>query len=353
VLQQTLFNIPVPGENMARTKPKPKTSGQKAREAFAHGAPSTGTEAQQAIPIATHHFEQRYLFAFAPQAEVLQHVRTQSLKEDQEFLPSILAAWGELQPRVADLLQREVGLADKIHIADVPDAHNARLAAFAADPLFQKTFQTLPSTFALVEVDKLIAPQRTVNLDYVKRLSKSFPQAPTAQELLEICVAPTRSMDPIQHLELGPNMHVFSSPNSDIRLLGSFLKKLTPEDSQYALMGGLPAAAIITFVGYGGSPINVLHAGSRVVLNNGFHRVFALRSLGVKEIPVVMQEVRNVQLEFPQVVAGLPREYLLGAPRPVMMKDYFEPDFAITLRVQERIRLVTLGLSSSQHDVPV
>jgi hypothetical protein len=62
----------------------------------------------------------------------------------------------------------------------------------------------------------------------------------------------------------------------------------------------------------------------------------------VQEVPVVVQEVHNVDLEFPPMVATLPKEYLLNAPRPVMMKDFFEPDFAITLRVQERIRLVTL-----------
>jgi len=300
----------------------------------------------------THFFEQRYLFAFAPQAEVLHHLRTQSLKADQELLPSIMSALAEVQPRVADILQNEVGLADTVQVTDLPSTYNEKLATIAADALFQKTFRMLPSSFALVEVDKLIAPQRTVNLNYVKRLTGKFPKTPTLDDLIDICLAPTRSMDPIQHLELGPNMHVFSSPNSDIRILGSFVKDLVPHDLQYAVSGGLPTNAIITFVGYGGSPVNVLRAGSRVVLNNGFHRVFALRSLGVRQIPVVLQEVRDRQLEFPPTVVGLPREYLLDAPRPVMIKDFFEPDFVITLRVQERIRLVTVGINSSQHDVP-
>ncbi len=159
-------------------------------------------------------------------------------------------------------------------------------------------------------------------------------------------------MDPIQHLEIGPNTHVFSSPNSDIRFLGAFVKQLTSEDFDYAVMGGLPAAAIIAFIGYGGAPINVLHAGNRLVLNNGFHRVYALRSMGITEIPVVVQHVRNVQLEFPSVVAGLPKEYLLNVSRPVLIKDFFEQDFAITLRARERIRMVTVGVALSQHDVP-
>lgn len=312
---------------------------------------TAGAPAQ--APSICHHFEQQYLFAFATQGEVLQYLRTQSLKQDQELIPSIMRAWEELQPRVHDLMQREGALADTISVVPVPDAHHDRLNAFAADPLFQKTFHALPSSFAIVDADKLIAPQRTVNLDYVRRLAAGFPKSPTLEQLIGICVSPTRTMDPIQHLELGPNAHVFSSPNADIRILGSFVKDLKAEDLQYAVMGGLPTAAVITFVGYGGSPINVLRAANRVILNNGFHRVYALRTIGVREIPVVLQEIRNSQLEFPPVVAGLPREYLLGAARPVMIKDFFEADFAITLRMQNRIRQVTIGINSSQHDVPV
>jgi len=159
-------------------------------------------------------------------------------------------------------------------------------------------------------------------------------------------------MDPIQHLEVAANTHVFSSPNSDIRFLGAFVKHLTYEDLEYAVLGGLPAAAIIASIGYGGALVNVIRVGNRVVLNNGFHRVYALRSMGVTEIPVVVQQVQNMQLEFPEQVAGLPKAYLLGVPRPVLMKDFFEPEFAITLKVRERIKIVTVGIGLNQHEVP-
>jgi len=182
--------------------------------------------------------------------------------------------------------------------------------------------------------------------------SPKYPKEPTLDELLDICVSPKREMEPIQHLEVAPNTHVFSSPNSDVRFLGAFVKQLAHEDLEHAVFGGLPAAAVIAFVGYGGAPINVFICGNRVVLNNGFHRVFALRSMGVAEIPVVIQQVSNPQLEFPPQVAGLPREYLLGVSRPVVMKDFFEEGFAITLRVRERLRAVTLGIGCNQHDIP-
>lgn len=304
------------------------------------------------IPIGTHHFLQRYLLAFATQAEVLHHVRTQALEEEKHRLPDILRIWSELQSRVTNLIQTEIGLADAMVVEDMPDEYRSELETIAADPLFQKTFSNLPTGFAIVQIDKLVAPQRTVNLDYVDRLTAKLPKSPTMRELLDFCVSHKREMDPIQHLEIAPNTHVFSSPNSDIRFLGAFVKNLTDEDLKYAVSGGLPAAAIIAFIGYGGAPLNAFLAGKRVVLNNGFHRVYALRSLGVARIPIVIQQIRNVQLEFPQVVAGLPKEYLLNVPRPVLIKDFFEPEFAITLKVRERIKMVTLGIGVNQHDVP-
>ena len=63
------------------------------------------------------------------------------------------------------------------------------------------------------------------------------------------------------------------------------------------------------------------------------------------EIPVVIQRVGNPQLEFPPQVAGLPKEYLLGSPRPVVMEDFFENGSAITLKVRDRLKMVTLGIA--------
>ena len=170
--------------------------------------------------------------------------------------------------------------------------------------------------------------------------------------LIDVCLSPTREMPPIRHLEILNNTHVFSSDNLDIRFLGAFYKKLTADDSQYAALGGLPSAAIISFVGYGGNPVNVFHFQNRLVLNNGFHRVYALRSLGVERVPVVVQLINNFQLEFPSQVAGLPREYLIGAARPVLMKDFFHDGFCIMLKAKKRMRTVTLQTGVSQFDVP-
>lgn len=310
------------------------------------------TPASIPVRVGTHFVRQEYLFAFATQAEVLHYLRTQTVNEELLRLQDVMQSWLEVQPRVADLSRLEAGIADTMRVSEIPGEYQAKVERFATDNLFRKSFSQLPVRFALVEIDKLIAPQRTVNLDYVAKLVEKFSGDPSLDDLLDFCVSPKREMEAIQHLEVGPNAHVFSSPNSDIRFLGAFLKQLTNEDLEHAVGGGLPAAAVISFVGYGAAPVNVFRWQNRVVLNNGFHRVYALRSLGVREIPVVVQCVSNPQLEFPPQVVGLPKEYLLGTVRPVIMKDFFEPGFTTTVKVRDRLKMVSIQIGGNQHDIP-
>ena len=317
------------------------------KEIISSQAPQAGP-----IKVATHSFRQQYLFAFATQAEVLQYVRTQTLPEETLRLQEIFSMWKSIQPRVEEVICKENGLADTIELKEIPAVHEKKVAAFFTDPLFQRTFSQLRVAAGLIEIDKLVAAQRTVNLDYIDRLVASYPSNPEIDQLLDICISPKRSMEPIQHLEVAPNTHVLSSPNADLRFLGAFFKPLSPEDLEHAVHGGIPVAGVMAFVGYGAAPVNVFVHKNRVVLNNGFHRVYALRSMGVREIPVVIQHVARPEFEFPPQVAGLPREYLLGAERPVLMKDFFEEGFVVPLRVRERLKMITISIGLNQHEVP-
>lgn len=110
---------------------------------------------------------------------------------------------------------------------------------------------------------------------------------------------------------------------------------------------------IVLFVGLGASAMNALAAGKRIVLNNGFHRAYALRSLGITHIPLVVQKIANPQLEFPAVVANLPKEYLLGSQRPALMKDFFDPSLTRRLRVKARNKVVQVQWNASQFALPI
>lgn len=337
--------------------PIPPKRGPRKGVARATSAPATvaGPAATPSVAIGTNFRRQKYLLAFAAQPEVRNHLRTQAAKENPARVREIMDVWTRAQPRVQALMQTEAGLLANSPLSDLPAEHHQRVERMLDSDLFRKTFQH-QTMVAMVEIDRLIAPQRTVDLDYVDQIAAAFPEDLTDEALIRICLSLEREMAPIQHLELAASgtgsMHVFSSPSFDLRFLGAFVKELTPEDLSFAEWGGIPAAAIISFVGYGASPVNVFYAGTRAVLNNGFHRVYALRSRGVEKIPVVVQLAHNVPMEFPPQVAGLPREYLLGYQRPVLMKDFFEADLSVVMNVQRRMRVVQIHVSAGAHDVP-
>ena len=155
-------------------------------------------------------------------------------------------------------------------------------------------------------------------------------------------------------MQSAPNLLTFSSTNGDFRFIGGFHKeKLTDDDLKYCLGGGLPVSAIILFVGYGSRSINVLHANNRLILNNGFHRVYALKRKGVTKIPAVVQKIGNPDLEFPQAILGLTKDYLLQHPRPVLVKDFFINDLTTVLKKKSTIMSVRVQWGYDQMPMAV
>jgi hypothetical protein len=217
--------------------------------------PAKGTDIP-AISVGTSSVTQKYLFAFATQLEVRQYFRTQAIPSEGKNVQAIVQSWSDIQPKVQALTIAEAGLADTMSVESLPQDSVAELTAMVDNELVRKSF-SLPFGVAMVEIDKLVAGQRTVSLDFVKKLKEGLPEKPELSDMAKLCLSSERELAPIQHLELGPNSHMFTSPSVDLRFLGAFLKDdLSGSDMSHAQMGGVPAAAIIAFVGYGAYPVN-------------------------------------------------------------------------------------------------
>ena len=90
-----------------------------------------------------------------------------------------------------------------------------------------------------------------------------------------------------------------------------------------------------------------------MVLNNGFHRMYTLGGMGVKYASVVAQKISNPSFEPPPTVAGFPKEYLIGNPRPVLMKDFFDEELVRTIHRKPRMPSVQVVWSAQQSVVPI
>jgi hypothetical protein len=296
----------------------------------------------------------RYLYGVCTQPEVISFLRSQCILKDEAELKAILADWRTSASAFASATSTlNFGdLPETIEVKDFPAREVKLLEKVVEDPLFQKSFSMLPQSFKIVEIDKIVAGQRYVNLDYVENLAATIPKNPDLEFLVRFCLLKKSDAPAPAELALAPNAYGFRSESTDFRFLGGYPKPLGPDDIAAAVGGGEPVAAIVLLVGYGSPQVNLFQVGNRMILNNGFHRLFALRSKGILHAPVVVQQITNVDLELPPLIAGLPSQYQVRAPRPSMMKDFLNPEFVREVRMKSRDKNVQIQWNANQVDIP-
>src|SRR5258706_520228 len=117
---------------------------------------------------------------------------------------------------------------------------------------------------------------------------------------------------------------------------------------------GRPMAILGIAIGYGSNFLNVLHVENRLVLANGSHRAYALRDLGITEIPCLVQRVtRRDELELVASgdLASTPDRYLKST-RPPMLRDYFDPALRKIVPVYRKNRVTRIQFGVEQTDMP-
>lgn len=291
------------------------------------------------------------LFGALTQGEISNYIRLNCIKEEIENIEETLKEWRIASKNFHELIKTEGDIVDSIKIEEINSKFSNKLQEISNDKLFKKTFSALPIDFKMVEIDKLIATQRNVNLDYVQKLKEGFPKELSDADLIEICLSVEREKDEIKEGFTASNEYTFSCANPDFRFLGGFPKPVTEEDIKASFTGGLPIASITLLVGYGGVPINIIAVGNRMILNNGFHRVFALKERGIDFIPVVVQHVSNPDLEFPTML--LPKDYLIKHERPCIIKDFFDNKLIRKFKVKQNLKNVKISWGAIQDSTPI
>jgi hypothetical protein len=108
---------------------------------------------------------------------------------------------------------------------------------------------------------------------------------------------------------------------------------------------GVPKYVVAIAVGYGANFLAAAHVEGRLILWNGSHRAYALRAAGHTHVPCLIKGVsRRDELEAegqPDVNAN-PERYLT-APRPPILRDYFDDQLRLIAHVQPTVRQVQVA----------
>ncbi len=296
--------------------------------------------------------EHVFLAGRPPLGEYLGFLSSMTVEGQTADLRPLAEEWRKANDHILDLEKKEAGLADNPPITIITAAANPLIASVHADPMFQRSFAIVPTEIGLVELDRLVVFQKHINLGHVERLKTTLGPSPTDEAIFRFCLPFDHPAPEVRSMRIAQNAYAFVSPSEDFR----FHKPVVLKPGQ--ITGYSPRGPIVSVVGlvvgYGSNYLNAIHAENRLVLNNGSHRAFTLREVGIKYAPCVIQHVsRRDEIE----VVGTndlqvnPDRYLKG-PRPPLLKDYFDPKLRKVVRVPRKLRQVRITFGKEELDVP-
>jgi hypothetical protein len=291
----------------------------------------------------------RYMFGVSTQLELNNFLEVCSI-DTETRKREIRTEWARAADVFEGLRRTEAGEADTLTSRQLSPGWDARISELASDPVFASTFANYPVTFEEVEIGKLVACQRSVHAEYVQKLEANLQEI--RGDLFRFCLRPDEDTTPVVVGRTGPSSFTASSENPGLRFLGGYEQPYRAGLLDVQSPAGQPLRAIILILGYGGSTVNAFRVGDRMILNNGFHRLYTLQKLGITHAPMVVQEVRRPKLELPAQITEFPRDYLVEDPRPALMKEF--SDERLTCDVHQRgfMKALQVGWGVNESLVP-
>lgn len=285
-----------------------------------------------------------------PQLEdYLDFVREKTVDGAGASVRALVDEWRAANDYYYDLESEEGGLADEIDVRPL-DKATAKLAkALKTEPRFAAAFEELPTEVALVELDRLVVSQLSVSLDFAEGLAAALGPNPSAEDVFRFCQNVERDEAPVRVQKLDDNRFQFSSESSDFRAQDVAL--LLP-DQVAGLASPDPVSALVgVAVGYGSNMLHAIRVDDRLILQNGYHRAYALRSLGLTHAVCAIQTVTRrdeLKLVASDPVVAAP-EFYCRAARPPLLKDYFDPKIAKLLNVRKMTRVIEVTVEVREH----
>lgn len=281
----------------------------------------------------------------------LSFVRDTVVDGDKASQRALVDEWRAANDHYYKLEKREAGLAEKIERRPLDPSLEPLAAALTTDPRFVASFEELPTRIEMVELDRLIVSQQSIGLDFAMELAARLPRDPSPEQLFHFCHPAEPARAPFEIVRLDAHRYLFRSDSTDFRAHDPQLLK----PSQVTGLATVdPVAAIVGLaIGFGSNLLHAVAADGRLVLQNGYHRAYALRAAGIRHAPCIVQEVSRrdeLRLVADDVVVDAP-EFYFRAKRPPLLKDYFDPKLHRVLTVRRTSRLIEVSLSVREYPI--
>jgi len=286
-----------------------------------------------------------YLVGRPPAGEFLGYVKLQTVGGDTADVGTLMNVWRAANAHIQELVLAEAGAANNAEIGNLPDAMAPLVENVAGDPIVGNTFNAVPMSLGMVELDKLVVFQKHINLRYVEELKAQLGPTPSDEDVFRFALPYDHPVPPVVTARTAQNQWLLTSPSADFRFLSGEL--VNAQQLVGVPLNGVPAGVMAVIIGHGSNFLNAIAAEGRLVLNNGSHRAYALRDLGITHAPCLIQNVTTrdeLELLSDEVFKNADR--YLSDPRPPMLKDYFDPQLRQVLpsqRLSTQVR-VSFGI---------
>ena len=276
------------------------------------------------LPVADGATEMLWLLGQPHLADYLSFLETKVIGGDREDMRACAAEWRAVNDLYYDLEQTEAGIADSIDCRRLPKRLGGLAAELEANPWFKSSFDNLPYSIELVELDKLVVSQIQVENGHSRLIAECLGPKPSPSELFKFCLPVEPKQPPVDIRRLSSTRYLFSSPSSDFRSHDP--RFISAADIGHLIPAGPVAGFFGVSVGFGSNFLSGVRSGSRVLLQNGYHRSYALRSAGFTHAWCVVEEVTRkdeLKLTATGEVAADP-EFYFAAKRPPILRDFFD-----------------------------
>jgi len=293
-----------------------------------------------------------FLIGRPPIGELLGFIRTMAVDGQTSDLATVTEEWRAANDHVLQLERDEAGIADNPTVTPLATSLNSLADAVKADPVFGRAYRFVPSDVAIIDLNQVVVFQKFINLSYVDQLKNRLGANPSLEAVFHFALPLQPERPQFQRMQNAPNMYSFLSTSTDFRFLDA--QMLLPQAVPSFESTGHPVAILGLAIGYGSNFLNVYHVENRLVLGNGSHRAYALRDLGITQIPCLIQRVtRREELELVATgdFAGNPDRYLKSS-RPSMLRDYFDPALRKIVPVYRKNQIVRVQFGIEQTNIP-
>lgn len=313
-------------------------------------APDSGKDSdERSADAGSAHEVELWLLGQPHLARLLEFVADTALDASAHPRDALIGAWRAATEYYQTLEKDQAGLANQGTHRPLDPLFAGLAAEVAAHSHYARAFNSLPTGFEMVELDKLIVYQQHVTHSHVQRQMAQLGAAPDAPTQFHFCLPLEAPAAPVQIQRLDARRYLFRSRSLDLRFHEALM--LGDAQIQDVQHWGALAGLLGIKVGFGANLLNAIRVGNRVLLNNGYHRACALRALGVTHAPCIVQTASfadELAVTTKTRVADDPGFYFESA-RPPMLMDFFDPRLRMLIPTRKREKRIEISFEVKEQ----